>query len=514
MQPAFSHKLKLEQCIRYQHKIDHESVSFLNHRVALDDIRDWQCLDKPKLWRYNLHYFDYLLDDGADQIIKDKLINDWIAASAGLKEDAWEPYVLSLRIVNWVKYFVLYKDNKVPAAWLNSLHAQADVLSSSVEYHILANHYLKNGKGLFFAGAYLDSASARDWYETGKKILYEEAVEQILDDGGHYEKSPMYHCIVVEDYLDAINLIKSNKLAINNDDLMVIEKKIMSALDFLKNISMPDGDISLFNDSAFGIAPEPLEIFNYARKIIKYEYVESLSKSMCSLHDSGYYCIADGNSKLIVDCGSVSPDYQPGHTHCDVLSYELAIRGKRIVIDTGVYDYENSDARCYSRSTMAHNTITIDDREQSELWGVFRVARRVRVLNAILKEDHGSGYTFSGSYSPYWGGGDGIVHKRSIRYVESNWYFVDEVHGCGEHRIKNYIHLHPALEIEHVDDCCYISHGGIKIAVIVFNAGYKVSYEEGWYYPQFGIKEKNIVIILTSNAVLPLVQKYSIEAVH
>ena len=34
--------------------------------------------------------------------------------------------------------------------------------------------------------------------------------EQILDDGGHYELSPMYHKLMLYRILDCINLAKSN----------------------------------------------------------------------------------------------------------------------------------------------------------------------------------------------------------------------------------------------------------------------------------------------------------------
>lgn len=512
-----SNLLSFRLGIKYSNKIDSRSVCFLNDRVLLDEIYDWRCLHKPKLWRYNLHYFDYLLDDGADQQLKDGLINGWIQASSKLKEDAWEPYVLSLRIVNWIKYFIHYRNNQVPDSWLQSLHQQAVVLSRSVEYHILANHYLKNGKGLFFAGAYLKSEYSTGWYALGRKILLEEAVEQILPDGGHYEKSPMYHCILLEDYLDVVNLIKSNGLDMDKSDLLLLENKTHVALEFLRKILMPDGNIPLFNDSAFDIAPLPAEIFEYAYHVIGYAADNRVSERCVSLTDSGYYCIADTDSKLIIDCGSVSPDYQPGHTHCDMLSYELVIHGKRVIVDTGVHDYENSDTRRYSRATQAHNTVTIDDKEQSELWGQFRVARRARVHNAELTQ-HAAGGVFTGAYSPYWSSSSKITHKRMIDYSGNVWRVTDEVTGTDtdtdKHRVTSYIHLHPDLEVSHDGFYCHIRHAGVEIARIVFEKSYQVGFEEGWYYPAFGVKAKNVVITLTSEKTLLIVQKYSIEAVH
>ena len=114
---------------------------------------DWACKDMPKLWRYNLHYFDYLHDPQRSFENKCFLITDWIQHNPPGTEDAWEPYTVSLRIVNWIKFFLLSNEanqeggnEKLPRReWIESLCQQALWLEQHIEYHILANHYLKNG---------------------------------------------------------------------------------------------------------------------------------------------------------------------------------------------------------------------------------------------------------------------------------------------------------------------------------------------------------------------------------
>jgi uncharacterized heparinase superfamily protein len=61
--------------------------------------------------------------------------------------------------------------------------------------------------------------------------------------------------------------------------------------------------------------------------------------------ESGYFGYQFGDDSLIIDCGNIAPDYQPGHTHCDFLSYELCIGGQRFIIDTGTFGYEVGDRR-------------------------------------------------------------------------------------------------------------------------------------------------------------------------
>ena len=507
------HKSNIISPIKYVNKINSTSVCFLNKTRSFDYIRDWACMDEPKLWRYNLHYFDFLLDDGVSEAIKDQLIDDWVEISHSLKEDAWEPYPVSLRLVNWIKYFIVYKGNSVSGVWLQSLYQQACILDNSIEYHILANHYLKNGKGLLFVAAYLNCPDSEKWYNKGRCILLQEADEQILDDGGHYEKSPMYHAIVVEDYLDVLNLIQSNNLDMSKQDFSFLTGATFKMLNYFDSLVMPDGDIPLFNDSAFNIAHHPEKIFDYAKKVLDYSRKDETSdNAITAFNDSGYFIIKSGLSMCVIDGGSISPDYQPGHTHCDILSYELAIDGQRCIVNSGLHDYDESEERRYCRSTRAHNTVEIDCREQTEIWGQFRVARRAKVLSASLNKSLDDVCFFSGSYSPYWGGKEHVVHSREVSYANNQWIFKDEITGDGLHTVRNFIHIHPEINCVKENDEYFLLKDADKLAKITFSDTVNVGLENGWYYPEFGIKKKNTVLLLSTSGQLPIKQGYVIEA--
>ena len=159
----------------------------------------------PRLWRYNLQYFDYLRDPGRSALQKAQLIDDWIRRNPPGTADAWEPYTVSLRIANWTKYFMsLSAPSNPPLPWLASLWSQTAWLERNFEYHLLANHLFKNAKALLFAGSYFEDPAAGEWLHKGAQVLAEQLVEQFLPDGGHFERSPMYHAIMVEDLLDLI----------------------------------------------------------------------------------------------------------------------------------------------------------------------------------------------------------------------------------------------------------------------------------------------------------------------
>ena len=189
---------------------NNQSFNFLNHKVECDPIKLWNNNKLPKLWLYNLHYFNDLKCSASEERKAQlhKLILSWIDHNRPFDGVGWEPYPLSIRIVNLVKWQLRFQVNDERI--ISSLAAQVRVLNSSIEYHIRGNHLLANAKALVFAGCFFDGPEANKWLKKGMKILALEIEEQILNDGGHFERSPMYHALVLEDMLDLENLFISN----------------------------------------------------------------------------------------------------------------------------------------------------------------------------------------------------------------------------------------------------------------------------------------------------------------
>jgi uncharacterized heparinase superfamily protein len=475
---------------------------------------DWASREMPKLWRYNLHYFDYLHDPNRSRESISSLIADWVAHSRPGGEDAWEPYTVSLRIVNWIKLFVQpgFKDVR-QADWLDSLYQQALWLEGNIEYHILANHYLKNGKALFFAGMFFDGDDADRWLAHGLTILTEQAEEQILADGGHYERSPMYHSLVTEDYLDVINLIRANGGIVSAPTAHFLESRVVAMLEFLNDVCLPGDRIPLFNDSAYGVAPAPQEIFAYAGRILGYRRpAKAYGLSVIPKESSGYYVMRDGTDMLVVDCGQIGPDYQPGHGHCDMLSYELVIAGQRVVVDSGVHDYEDTPMRLYARSTKGHNTVAVDEEEQSEIWGVFRVGRRARPIHVMLEKVGECNARFAGSHDGFRRLPGRLIHRRIIDYdVASGWEIRDEIQGEGVHRMESFIHLHPELVASVDGSVARVANAnGRCVATIVAANQVEIAVDTGWHFPEFGQRLANVVLKLSCAGSLPLQSAYHI----
>ncbi len=513
-----NHAVRLRAGVRFPLHIPHrrmqngdQSFRFLNHeRTFLNGQIDWTASDAPKLWRYNLHYFDYLFDLGRSDDANIHAISNWLVMHPPGSGDGWEPYTLSLRIVNWIKFFLCH-EAAVTHEWLHSLYAQALYLEQNLEFHLRANHILKNGVALFFAGLYFDGADADRWLLQARKLLADELNEQFLQDGGHYERSPMYHAISVLDYLDVLNLMIESQTNMIFEELEEFKSRMRQALEFLNDLCLPDGDIPLFNDSALGIAPSPGDIMAYGSRIVGYvRRAVQHGLTIAQKSHTGYYIFRDGTDMLVLDCGAVGPDYQPGHAHADTLSFELALNGHRVIVDTGVYDYEPGFRRTYARSTSAHNTVCIDQENQSEIWGVFRVARRAYPLRTRLTTDHSERAMFEGAHDGYRRLPGRPIHRREIDYISpGEWTIFDTIEGGGIHTIESYLHIHPAFTVALAGRIAELrTQTGQLILSITPSLNAEVRTESGWYFPEFGKELPNTTLVMKYRGQLPVLLSY------
>ena len=239
----------------------------LGREGGVGSAADWNSPYQEKLWLYNLHYFDDLTaKDAADRTRWHReLVDCWIADNPVAHGNGWEAYPVSLRIVNWIKW--AFEGADFESHWLESLAVQARWLERRVEWHLLGNHLFANAKALIFAGLFFDGPEAAHWLKRGLSILAAQLVEQVLADGGHFELSPMYHSIILEDVLDLINIARTFPGAVPEgilSHLQIISDKMRRWLGCMTH---PDGRIAFFNDAAFGIAADRSAIEDYARRL-------------------------------------------------------------------------------------------------------------------------------------------------------------------------------------------------------------------------------------------------------
>ncbi len=431
---------------------DGQAFTFLNQSGEVRSASDWNNPQFEKLWLYNLHYLDNLTSlDAVRQVdLNHALVDRWIAENPVAQGNGWEPYPLSLRIVNWVKW--LSKQETIEQSWLDSLATQLDALSRQVEYHILANHLFANGKALVFGGAFLKGEDADRWLELGLKILDREISEQFLEDGGHFERSPMYHAILTWDLCDLIQLAEQSgvlQLSARADNWRSVLAK---AVGWLRAMVHPDGDISFFNDATLGIAPRLSDIESYASalgvNLADPVPATSATDGWQPIHltDSGLVVVSEHTHrhKALLNVAPIKPDYQPGHAHADTLSFELSLFGQRVIVNSGISQYGAGAQRLYERSTTAHSTVEIDGDNSSEIWSGFRVARRATVRLPVIETPSEGDLIVSGECQGYQGQ---QTHQRQWHFRNSDIQITDAVVGVKSAAVARfYLHQEVAAE--------------------------------------------------------------------
>lgn len=353
---------------------------FLNVQRELQFPAGWSASSASRLWLYNLHYFDDLVASAASERAAwhAELIVRWVADNPPGQGVGWEPFPLAVRIANWIKW--AWSGNELPPGAVESLAVQLRWLEQRLEYHLLGNHLLTNAWALVLGGLYFQGPEAARWLALGLAIYDRQLPEQILADGGHYERSPMYHAAVLEQLLDVFQALAAAGSDVANDQAVRrarLNEIISRMRRWLAAMTHPDGEISFFNDAALGVAPAPGEIEGYAQRL-GLPARQALPEGIVELPQSGYVRLARGPAVAILDVGPLGPDFLPGHAHADTLSFELSLFGRRFAVNSGTSTYDEGPLREWQRSTAAHNTLELNGESSSEMWGSFRVGRRAR----------------------------------------------------------------------------------------------------------------------------------------
>ncbi len=482
--------------IQRAQEVARSEFRFLNHVEHLQEI-DWSHRYVSHLWTYNLHYFDFALDlawayylerDALYVRTLEDLVESWIVGAADRGSDGWEPYPTSLRVVNWI-YALLLLDGVISPGvrgrMVSSLLGQVALLESRLEFHVLANHLQKNYKTLAIAGLFFCGPSPDRWLDNGMQGLWTELREQVLPDGVHYERSPMYHAIALADFLEVIALRSAAQMAIPAD----ARDRVQCMISAFGVLCRPDGQLHLFNDAAHNVAPSRRTIVRLAQQL-SYEPAPNRSGTL-ALPDGGYFGWADRASgdRILIDCGEPGPQYQPGHAHCDLLSFELDLAGRNVVVDAGVHGYAGGPLREYVRSTRAHNTVMIAFKEQAEIWGSFRMARRPEIVSAVASGD-GEDFSFTGAYRPYHD--RAATHQRQVTRHAGEWLVTDKVEGATNSVLTSFLHLHPNFATES-DGVRVVARSSFLTVLIEPFGVDRFDLQrganrphQGWYCPEFG----------------------------
>lgn len=446
-------------------------------------------------------------------------LESWIEQNPLRRGINWQSSLeIGIRAISWMwtMFFLIPSESfdEISARRIgDSLFAQLEHVSRHTSLYSSPNtHLIGEAAALFIAGLiFRDQPCGARWLDEGARLLWTQADQQILPDGVYAELSSYYHCYALDFYLQALVLADWNQFPVPAR----VRQKVVDMLRFLMHVTRPDGTIALLGDDdggrAVALRQRTYRSFNDAlcagavmfhKPDFKYkagafseetfwllgkeawdayDALESTPPAETHLFcpDAGYNIQRSGwgplDSHLIFDFGGLGMS-TGGHAHADALSIALFSNGRELLVDPGTFAYNGkTDWRKYFRSTRAHNTVTIDGRDQSEGAGTFCWKSKISSTHEFDHEPHASASPveyLEAEHDGYSRLPDKIVHRRRLIHVPGEyWILADDFRGSGRHTFDFNFHFGKHVTsstLEHDEDATVMWSEGAGLLVASF----------------------------------------------
>lgn len=465
---------------------------FLNEERYFERPINWHPRDLEvgtRLWKLNLHYMEFL-EECSDEDFQ-AIVLDWIENNPPYRPhywmDNWNSYSLSIRCVVWMQQLAVRRARLAPenvTIIQSSIAYQIEFLKRNLELDIGGNHLIKNVKALLWAGEFFDGNHTIEWTAVGERLLASELDSQILADGMHFELSPCYHAQVFADLLECNQVLWDGGL----------RSKLLGRLErmasVMANLTQPDGFPCLFGDGGLTMSYSPSTILDAWSHLTGQE---AQVDETFYFEEAGYAGLRRDNVYVVVDCGRTAPDSLPAHGHGDIFSFELSVGGQRIIVDKGTYEYNPGSKRYASRATHSHNTITLDDQDQSEFFGSFRVGRRARPRDVVCQHT-GSGLRICGWHDGYSHLPGAPRHYREFVLSDERILIRDTVKGGEQQEVISRLLVHPKCRVQIDGDVAVLRADFAAVQLTAEGGLFEVT-EETWF-PNFGEEEPTLLLSL------------------
>lgn len=498
----------------------------LQHWSKLDYLDADVAGDKKITWELNRHQYFMKLGQayvltGDERYARTFVahLESWIEANPPKLGINWASSLeVAFRSISWLWAFYFFK-GAVPAETQNRalkfLYLNARHLESYLSTYFSPNtHLTGEALGLFYLGTLLpEFKEARRWQDLGSAILIEQIPVHVKSDGVYFEQSSYYHRYTTDFYIHFLILSRVNGITLPK----TVEQALTSLLDHLMHITRPDGTTPFFGDDdggrlvmldtrapndfrpslatgaalfsrgdykfVAGDATEELLWLLGTKDRQKYDSIAAhppteLAKAF---PDGGYFVMRDGwtdkSNYLLFDCGPHGA-LNCGHAHADALSFELAARGRTVLVDPGTYTYTGSkELRDWFRSSQAHNTVTLDNVSSSVPDGAFtwKTIAQCRLLDWKATETY-----------VYVAGEHGNI-VRSITFLKGKYWIIrDTLKSPTEHTADINFHFNSDANPCLKDGVIHEPGSGLTICV---NGTGRWSEENQWVSHCYGQKE-------------------------
>lgn len=374
------------------------------------------------------------------------------------------------------------------------------------------NHLIGEAAALAFLGSLLpDGTLAQRWRERGYTLLQREALRQFYDDGVNAEQAFGYLPFVWEFYLHAYRLRPiPEAVAVRLQRSLDFVRHVMDASGYVPQVGDEDDGtvVPLWSASAnrycvvgralaqqIGAEPPPAQT-DADEALCQWLFGNAPASGTrfpdARLYPDGGYAVLNSERwHVVFDAGPLGLGSLAAHGHADALSLWASLDGKPLLIDTGTYAYhEDPEWRDHFRSTPAHNTIALDNRNQSEIQGPFLWGRKAHseFLQCDLRQQCVAGKT--DAYAP-----DTV--RRCVTLKDETLVVQDHIEQDVAQSAQWFWHFHPDWQVEPVEAGVWRLTDGPRVCTVRLTG--LTEYEArlyrgdeatklGWYSPRFGHK--------------------------
>jgi hypothetical protein len=462
----------MNQHIREADRVLARDFDLLGVRKKLDHHVQW--LQGPIEWTHVLSRFAYWRDLGlaywgtgkkayADDFVL--LARDWIAdnpvpakpsTARGTRGSVWRTLEAGIRGDAWFEAMELFMDApefdaETKYLMTRSLVEHARYLHAWGTAYRAGNWQVCESSGLATIGIMLpEFKEAADWRERGFHYLVEHMQKDVEADGSHWELTPGYHTWVMTQFLKVGLLCRANGYTVPG--LLDRHEKMF---EFLMQLREPDGSFVRVGDAGFGRRNSVADSMGLGALMYQRRDFRFLAPDHCAenwlwlfgpgvfdqyarlkpqapaftsglLPDAKYAVMRTGWDAdarfLFFDCAP----WRGGHSHRDSLQV-VVCAGRELLIDPGVYSYDQPLSGGYFRKTEAHNVLMVDSAEQPT------ADPELLAWQTGPEADFASGQV---------AGTNGLRHERSVLFVKPHyWVVVDHVFGSGEHQLTRLFHF-------------------------------------------------------------------------
>jgi hypothetical protein len=286
---------------------------------------------------------------------------------------------------------------------------------------------------------------AGSWVDEGIRRLKNEFNRQFMNDGAHYEFSPLYQAICLNALLDVKRVASFHTIALPDEFNAPLE----NAVEYLSALCRPDFSWPAFNDSgsvAGALSKTGTALMRLAGEMFhrkdfdwigsKGVHGASPAGTIKGFPDAGIGVMRSGYGPkahfLAFRAGAAGMT----HIHEDALSLEVATHGIPCLIDPGITRYAPGPMTDYYRSAAAHNTLLLDGKGPIRS-GLGFQERTQSARNFFTCFNHGDVIGMTGTCHDYRDeSGKALQITRMVLFVDHRYWMIrDTAIGTGIHSL-------------------------------------------------------------------------------